>query len=462
MNDVVRYVEENHERYLAELKELVAIPSISTQPEHARDLQRCAEWIRSHLAMLGMQRTEIFSTAGHPAVYAEWRGAAGKPTLLLYGHYDVQPVDPVELWTSPPFEPTVRDGRLYGRGTTDDKGQFFIHLKAIEAHLRTRGGLPVNLKVILEGEEEIGGVHFPALLVQQRELLAADLAVVSDTPFFAPGVPSLCYGLRGITELEIEVEGPNRDLHSGSYGGAVHNPIQALAEILAGLHDGEGRVAIPGFYDDVAPLTAREREAFRELPWDDEAYARSLGVKKLYGETGYSTLERLWARPTLDCHGIWGGYTGEGVKTVLPAKAEAKISMRLVPNQAPEKIFQLAEKYLKTLTPETVRCRARNQGGAEPALTSLESAGIKAAAAALEKGFGRPPVFQREGGSIPVLTEFKKTLGVDTVLLGFGLPDENAHAPDEFIDLGNFVTGIQVVAHFYEEVARRLPFNQGG
>ena len=456
MSEVIRFVEENHERYLAELKELVAIPSISTQAEHKAEVQRCAEWLRAHLDEMGMQRTEFLQTEGHPAVYSEWLGAPGRPTLLLYGHYDVQPVDPVELWTSPPFEATVRDGRLFGRGTADDKGQFFIHLKAIEACLRTGGRLPVNLKVILEGEEEIGGVHLPALLAQHRELLAAELAVVSDTPFFAPGVPSVCYGMRGITQLEIEVEGPNRDLHSGSYGGAVHNPIQALAEIIAALHDREGRIAIPGFYDEVEPLTAKEREAFAQLPWDDDDYARGLGVKELYGEPGYSTLERLWARPTLDCHGIWGGFTGEGVKTVLPSKAGVKVSMRLAPNQSPEKIARLAEDYVRRLTPKTVRSTVRCQGTAEPALTPLDSAGVKAAAAALEKGFGRPPVFQREGGSIPVLADFKRILGVDTVLLGFGLPNENAHAPDEFIDLGNFFTGIQVVAHFYDELARHL------
>lgn len=456
MDEVVRYVEENRERFLAELGELIAIPSISTDPGHKVDVERCAEWLRAHLAGLGMKGTEIFSTAGHPVVYGEWLKEPGRPTLLLYGHYDVQPVDPVALWTSPPFEATVRDGRLYGRGTADDKGQFFIHLKAIEACLQTTGCLPVNLKVILEGEEEIGGPHLARVLEEHRERLRADLAVISDTPFFAPGVPSVCYGMRGIMEMEIEVEGPNRDLHSGSYGGSVHNPIQALAEIIAGLHDPEGRVAVPGFYDDVAPLTATEREAFAQLPWDDEEYARSLGVAKLYGEPDYSTLERVWARPTLDCHGIWGGFTGDGVKTVLPAKAAVKISTRLVPNQSPRKIAQLVEEQINRLTAETVRNRVQVQGITEAALTPLDSAGAQAAAAALEKGFGRRPVFQREGGSIPVLTDFKKALKLDTVLLGFGLPDENAHAPDEFIDLGHFFTGIRVVAHFYEELARRL------
>jgi acetylornithine deacetylase/succinyl-diaminopimelate desuccinylase-like protein len=456
MNQVIRFVEDNHKHTLAELKELLAIPSISTHAEHKADMQRCAEWLRRHLDGLGMERAEILTNEGHPAVYGEWLGAPGRPTLLLYGHYDVQPVDPVELWTSPPFEATVRDGKLYGRGAADDKGQFFIHLKAVEAYLRTDGRLPVNLKIILEGEEEVGGAHLPALLEEQRELLAADLAVISDTPFFAPGVPSLCTGMRGIAQMEIEVEGPNRDLHSGSYGGAVHNPIQALVEIIAALHDREGRVAIPGFYDEVEPLTVQEREAFAQLPWDDGEYARSLGVKALYGEPGHSTLERLWARPTLDCHGIWGGFTGEGVKTVLPAKAAVKISMRLVPNQCPDKIAQLVEQHVKKLTPETVRSRVRCQGTAEPALTPLDSAGVKAAVAALERGFGRPPVFQREGGSIPVLAHFKRILGLDTVLLGFGLPDENAHAPDEFIDLDNFFTGIRVAAYFYDELGRHL------
>lgn len=456
MHDVILHVGKNRQRYLAELKELLAIASISTAPAHATEVERCARWLHAHLQGLGMQKTEILPTAGHPAVYSEWLGAPDRPTLLLYGHYDVQPVDPVELWDSPPFEATQRDGRLYARGSADDKGQFFIHLKAIEAFLRTHRGLPLNLKVILEGEEEIGGPHLPALLEQNRDRLAADLAVISDTPFFAPGVPSVCHGMRGIVHFQVEIEGPSRDLHSGSFGGSVHNPIQALAEMIAVLHDPEGRIAVPGFYDDVVPLSAQEREAIRQLPWDENEFARTVGVDTLHGEAGYSTLERLWARPTLECHGIWGGFSEEGVKTVVPAKAGAKLSTRLVPRQSPNKIARLVEQHVRSLAPPTVRVEVRPLGGAEPALTPIDSPGVRAAAAALEKGFGRRPVFQREGGSIPVLAQFQSILGLDTVLLGFGLPDENAHAPNEFIDLSNFFTGIEVAAHFYDELSRTL------
>jgi acetylornithine deacetylase/succinyl-diaminopimelate desuccinylase-like protein len=452
MQDVLNYIEANRKRYLDELTELIAIPSISTNPENAPDIARCAEWMKAHLTAIGMQKAQIFPTAGHPVVYAEWLGAPGKPTILLYGHYDVQPVDPIGLWTTPPFQATVRNGNLYARGAADDKGQVFIHLKSIEAFMKKTGGLPVNIKVLLEGEEEIGSEHLDPFVRSHKEMLKADLVLISDTSMFARGVPSVCYGLRGLAYMQVELVGPNKDLHSGSYGGSVHNPIQALAEIIAQLHDKNGRVTIPGFYDDVRSLTKKERDAYKKLPWSDARYARDLGVRALYGEKGFTTLERVWARPTLECNGIWGGFTGEGAKTVLPSTASAKISMRLVPDQSAEKVARLFQKHIDKIAPKSVKVTARYLHGGEAALTPIESPGVQAAVKALEKGFGKKPLYQREGGSIPIVVQFKKILGLDTVLLGFGLPDENAHAPDEFINLDNFYGGIRTAAHFYEEL----------
>jgi acetylornithine deacetylase/succinyl-diaminopimelate desuccinylase-like protein len=452
MRRILDYIESNKSRYLDELKELIAIPSISTNLENKADVLRCAEWISGHLRTIGMQNVGIFSTNGHPIVYAESPPVPGNPTLLLYGHYDVQPVDPLDLWTSPPFELTKRGENIYARGTADDKGQVFIHLKGIEAYLKNEGALPINLKLIIEGEEEIGSEHLNAFVSSHKELLKADLVLISDTSMFARGVPSVCYGLRGLSYMQIEVTGPNRDLHSGSFGGSLHNPIQALAEIIARLHDKDGRVTIPGFYRDVKALTRKERAAIKALPWSDAAYAKGLGVRKLYGEKGCTTLERLWVRPTLECNGIWGGFTGEGAKTVLPAKAYAKISMRLVPNQNSGKIAKLFEKHIRKIAPPTAQVKVAFLHGGEPALTPVESPGVRAAAVALEKGFGKKPIYQREGGSIPIVVDFKRILGLDTVLLGFGLPDENAHAPDEFMSLDNFYGGIRTAVHFYNEL----------
>ncbi len=452
MQEILKYIESNKSRYLDELKELIAIPSISTNPENKGDVVRCAEWISGHLRKIGMQHVEVFSTNGHPIVCAESPRVPGKPTLLLYGHYDVQPVDPLELWTSPPFELTKRGQNIYARGTADDKGQVFIHLKGIEAYIKNMGTLPINLKVIIEGEEEIGSEHLDSFVSAHKELLKADLVLISDTSMFARGVPSVCYGLRGLSYMQVEVTGPNRDLHSGSFGGSVHNPIQALAEIIARLHDKDGRVMIPGFYKDVKVLTPKERAAFKSLPWRDTDYARGLGVRRLHGEKGFTTLERLWVRPTLECNGIWGGFSGEGAKTVLPSKAYAKISMRLVPNQSSAKIARLFETHIKKIAPPTVQVKMTFLHGGEPALTPVESPGVRAAAAALEKGFGKKPIYQREGGSIPIVVDFKRILGLDTVLLGFGLPDENAHAPDEFMSLDNFFGGIRTAVHFYNEL----------
>jgi acetylornithine deacetylase/succinyl-diaminopimelate desuccinylase-like protein len=452
MQQVLTYIEANRDRYLTELKEFLAIPSVSSQTDHTADMRRCAEWIAQELQKIGMQHIQIMNTPGHPVVFGEWLGAHGRPTVLLYGHYDVQPVDPVDLWTTPPFVATIRDGNLYARGSTDDKGQIFAHFKALEAYMKNAGGLPMNVKIIVEGEEEIGSEHLDDFVKQHKDLLKADLVLISDSDMFAKGVPSVCYALRGLAYMEIEVTGPNSDLHSGTFGGTVHNPIQALTEMIASLHDKNGRITIPGFYDDVCPLTKAERQAFKKLPWNDKKYAKSLGVKELYGEKGFSSIERRWARPTLECNGIWGGYTGEGAKTVLPSKAYAKISMRIVPNQSSTKVAKLFEKHLRKIAPKTVTIKVRNLHGGEPAITPIDSPGVKAAVAALERGFGKKPLYQREGGSIPIVVQFKKLLGIDTVLLGIGLEEGNAHAPNEYIDLNNFFGGIRTFTHFYNEL----------
>lgn len=456
MEAILAYLEHHRDRYLKELSELLSIPSVSTSKEHVPDLLRCADWVASHMRSIGLQRVEVLPTPGHPVVYGEWLGAPGKPIVLIYGHYDVQPPEPLELWTSPPYQATVRDGNLYARGASDDKGQFFVHLKGIEAFLQNGGTLPVNVKMILEGEEEIGSENLPAFLRERKDLLASDLVLISDTSMFARGVPSICYSLRGLAYMQVDLVGPNRDLHSGSFGGSVHNPIQALAEMIAGLHDANGKVTIPGFYRDVRPLSKKERAAFKKLPWSDRNYAKDLGVKQLYGEKGYTSLERLWARPTLECNGIWGGFTGEGAKTVLPSKASAKISMRIVADQSSKKIATLFEKHIKKIAPRTVTVTVRNLHGGEPAITPIDSPGVQAAVVALEKGFGKRPLYQREGGSIPIVVQFKEVLGLDSVLLGFGLPDENAHAPDEFLSLDNFFGGIRTSAHFFNELPRFL------
>ncbi len=445
-------IDANHDRYLAELNELLAIPSVSSQAEHAGDMRTAATWLSNHMRSIGLEHIEVMETGGHPLVYADWLHAPGKPTILIYGHYDVQPEEPVDLWTTPPFVGTIRDGRLYARGAADDKGQVFIHLKAIELLMKETGALPLNVKCIIEGEEEIGSEHLDAFVATHKDLLSADLVVISDSGMFAKGVPSVTYGLRGLSYMEIEVTGAKSDLHSGSFGGSIHNPIQALTEIVASLHDKNGRITVKGMYDDVRPLSKAERAAFKKLPWNDRKYAKGLGVKALYGEKGFTTLERLWARPTLECNGIWGGYTGQGAKTVLPAKAFAKISMRLVPDQESAKIAKLFEKHIRRIAPKTVTVDVRFLHGGEPAITPIESPGVRAAISALEKGFGKKPLYQREGGSIPIVVQFKKLLGIDTVLLGFGLPDENAHAPNEFIDLGNFFGGIKTTLHFYEDL----------
>ncbi len=461
MEKVLSYVEANKDRYLAELKEFLAIPSISTNKDNAPDIRRCSEWVSTHMRSVGLENVQVMPTPGHPVVYGEWLHAPGKPTVLLYGHYDVQPPEPLELWTSPPFEASVREGRLYARGAADDKGQVFIHLKGIEAYLKNGRALPVNLKLLIEGEEEIGSDHLEMFLSEHKEMLKADLVLISDSSMFAENTPSICYGLRGIAYMQVDVVGPNKDLHSGSFGGSVHNPIQALAEMIASLHDRNGKVTIPGFYKDVRPLSKKERGAFKKLPFTDKSYARELGVKQLYGEKGFTTLERLWVRPTLECNGIWGGFTGEGAKTVLPSKAFAKISMRLVPNQKQVRIADLFERHIKKIAPRSISITVHRIHGGEPAITPIDSPGVRAAVAALEKGFGKKPLYQREGGSIPIVVQFKEVLGLDTVLLGFGQPDENSHAPDEFLSLNHFYGGVRTAIHFFNELPNCMNGQKG-
>lgn len=454
MEQVLKFIESNKERYLAELKTFLAIPSVSSQSNHNGDTRRCAEWIADHLRTIGMKNVQIMPTPGHPVVYSEWLEAPGAPTVLFYGHYDVQPVDPLNLWTSPPFEMTIRGENIYARGSADDKGQVFIHFKGIEALMKETGKLPVNLKILIEGEEEVGSANLENFVKQNTTLLKSDLVLISDSSMFAKNVPSICYALRGLSYLEIEVTGPNRDLHSGSFGGSVHNPIQALSEMIASLHDKNGKVTIPGFYNKVRPLSKAERTAFAKLPFKEKEYAKELGVKELYGEKGFTSLERVWARPTLECNGIWGGYIGEGAKTVLPAKAFAKISCRLVPDQDSAGIAKMVEKHLKKIAPKTIQIEVRNLHGGEAAITPINSPGVQAAIEALEKGFGKKPLFQREGGSIPIVVQFKELLGLDTVLLGFGLPDENAHSPNEFMNINHFFNGIKTSVHFFNELPK--------
>ena len=454
MDKVIREIEKRRDGYVGELAEFLAIPSVSTDPDRAGDVRHCAEYCRDALDKIGFADAEVHDTPGHPIVTAEWSGATGAPTVLFYGHYDVQPVDPVELWTSPPFEATVRDGRIYGRGSADDKGQILCHWKAWEAHFEAHGKLPCNVKVLLEGEEEIGSRNLAPFIAANRDRLAADAVLISDSPMFARGVPSLCYGLRGLCYMEIHVRGAKSDLHSGSFGGAVANPAQALARILAGLKDHENHVAIEGFYDKVRPLSERERAEFRKLPFNEIEFRRQLEVPELVGEAGFTTLERIWARPALDINGMISGFTGKGAKTVLPGEASAKVSMRLVPDQDPDEIAELFRRHVEAHAPPGVVVRVDDLHGARPYIAPLDHPANRAAARALAQAFGAEPVFTREGGSIPVTVTFQEELGATSILMGFGLPDENAHAPDEHLDVQNFHGGVVTSAWFYEEYAR--------
>ena len=453
MNSVVDFINVNRDRYVEELKQYLAIPSVSALPQHTSDVRRAAEWTADALRQAGLQNVRLIETPGNPVVYGDWLNAPDAPTMLFYGHYDVQPVDPVELWTSPPFEATIRDGEIYARGAADDKGQVFMHVKAVEAHLKTRGNLPLNIRFFIEGEEEVGSVHLDDFVRSHKQDLAADVVVISDSPMFDRGIPSICYGLRGLAYFQIDLRGTKSDLHSGSFGGAVANPALVLAQILGQMKDRGGRIKIPGFYDDVRELSEAERAEWKKLPFNETKYRKELGAPKLFGESGYSTLERVWARPTFEVNGLLSGFTGEGAKTVLPATAMAKVSMRLVPDQDPGKIADLFEAYLRKIAPRTVELTLTRMHGGKPWMAEFDNRFVRAAGRAIEQGFGKTPVFNREGGSIPVVSTFQEELGVPSVLFGIGLPDENAHAPDEKLDLGNFHNGIIASAFLYQELA---------
>ncbi len=451
------YFKEHREAHLEQLKEFLRIPSISALSAHKEDMRRAAQWLEQELKAIGMSRVEIMETGGHPAVYAERIDHPGKPVYLIYGHYDVQPVDPLDLWETPPFEPTIRDGKIYARGASDDKGQVFMHLKVLEAILKRDGKLPVNVKLLIEGEEEIGSAHLTDFLKKHKEMLKADVVVISDTGLYARGVPSLTYALRGLAAMEVHITGARGDLHSGLFGGAAPNAVHALVQLLASLRQPDGKIAVKGFYDDVRELTAEEKESFASLGFDEEKYKQELGVTALPGEPGYTVLERLWARPTLEINGIFGGFQGEGTKTVIPAKAGAKITCRLVPDQDPQKVLDALEAHLKAHCPPGVRLEVKREKGNAPAcITPIDHPAIRAAMAALEEAYGKPAKFIRGGGSIPVVATFQTVLGAPSVLMGFGLEDENFHAPNEHFHLENFDLGMRALYAYWYKLAEAM------
>ena len=441
------------------LKDFLRIPSVSTKPDHVKHMKQCAEWLHWELDNIELD-AKVMPTAGHPIVLAKNAHRPDRPTVLIYGHYDVQPPEPLELWTTPPFEPTVRDGAVYARGAADDKGQVWAHVQAIAAWQRqgkTPGdgaGLPINITFLIEGEEEVGSDHLETFIKEHRDELRADIAVISDTNQFAPGVPAVTYGLRGLCYIEVFLTGPDHDLHSGLYGGAVPNPANVLCELLGSLHDQDGRVNLPGFYDEVVPLTAAEREAWRRLPFDEQEFAASLGLAHGSGEAGYSSLERKWARPTLDINGLTSGYQGPGAKTVIPSRASAKVSMRLVANMDPAKIQGIFEQTLRQRCPKNVKIEFKQHGLSGPVLVPIDGITTQLAAEALEIGFGQKPTFMREGGSIPVVGLIKRELGIDTLLIGFGLPDDRIHSPNEKFGLDALHNGTRTAAALYEKLAK--------
>jgi acetylornithine deacetylase/succinyl-diaminopimelate desuccinylase-like protein len=451
--EALAYARENRERFKQELIEFVSIPSVSTHPEAKADIQRAADWVAAQLRSLGMDSVKIYPTGGHPVVFGEWlKAGPQQPTALIYGHYDVQPAEPLELWESPPFEPQERGENLVGRGASDMKGQVMVTLKATEALQRTCG-LPINLKFLIEGEEEIGSPNLDRFIAEHKDLLACDFAINPDTGMIGAEVPTITYGLRGLAYFEIRISGPSHDLHSGIYGGAVHNPAVVLCELIAGMHDEQGRITLPGFYDSVRPLDEEERAELARLPMDEGFYLQQTGVPALFGEAGYSPVERVGARPTLDVNGLLSGFTGEGSKTVLPAKAMAKISMRLVPDQDPEEVHRQLEAYLQANTPPTVRYEVISMAGAPASITSREISAVTALKEAMESVWGKRPVFRREGGSVPVTAQIQQILGVESVLTGFGLPDDNLHAPNEKVHLPTFFRGIDTFIRFFTNLS---------
>jgi acetylornithine deacetylase/succinyl-diaminopimelate desuccinylase-like protein len=447
-----QYQEANKDRFLQELLELLKIPSVSADNNHKSDMLRCAEAVKEALIRAGAGRAEIFETDGHPVVYGEKMVDTTKPTVLVYGHYDVQPPDPLALWNSAPFEPSIRDGKIYARGSADDKGQFFMHIKALEL-MQHSGNVPCNVKFIIEGEEEIGSPSLATFLKSHKDLLKADVILISDTAMISLETPSIDTGVRGLAYIQVELTGPNRDLHSGVYGGAVANPITILARMIASCHDENNHITIPGFYDDVLECSAEERKKMAQAPFNEKEYMADLGVKKLWGEKGYTTNERTGIRPTLELNGIWGGYQGEGSKTVLPSKAFAKISARLVPDQSSEKITRLLLDYFKKIAPDCVSVNAFNLHGGEPYLTPMDSKGYLAAEKAIETTFGKKPVPVRGGGSIPICSLFEKELGIKIVFMGFGLDSDNLHSPNEKFDIVNFYKGIETIPYFHHYFA---------
>lgn len=452
-SDLDKYLEQNDSRILGELFEFLRIPSVSARSEHNGDTARAAEWLKQSLEKIGMTAS-IHPTRGHPIVIGEWREAEGAPTVLVYGHYDVQPAEPLDLWTSPPFEPTVRDGKIYARGSVDDKGQLFLHVKALEAHLATRKRLPLNIVLIAEGEEEVGSANLEQFVDAHQDMLKADVAVISDSSMFAPGQPSILSSLRGLAYFQIDVQGPKCDLHSGSYGGAVVNPATALARIIATFHDSNGHIAIDGFYDKVREWEPEIREQMKQLPFNEEGFLEEVGAPALDGEKGYTILERVWTRPTCEVNGILSGYTGEGAKTVLPAKAMAKVSCRLVPDQDPAEIEKLMDAHIKKVSPPGVTVTVQHLHGGRPWKAKLDGPIFDAARRALSKAFEREPVIVGEGGSIPVVGDFQRILGTPVLLVGFGLPGENAHAPDEWMSTDNFRKGMIAMAALWDEYGR--------
>jgi acetylornithine deacetylase/succinyl-diaminopimelate desuccinylase-like protein len=453
---VEQFVSKNKPRLLEELKTFLRIPSISTLPEHKGDVARAAQFVADSMKAAGLENIEIIQTGKHPLVYADWLHAAGKPTVLCYGHYDVQPPDPVDLWITPPFEPSERDGNLYARGACDDKGQMYMHIKAVEALFATYGKLPVNVKFIIEGEEEVGGESIAQYVPKNREKLKADVALVSDTELFADGIPTLCVGLRGLMYFEVEAQGPARDLHSGMYGGAAPNAVYGLIELLAKAKDADGRIQIPGIYDNVAVPAQAELDSWKRLPFSEEEFLKNeVGSTELTGEPGQSVFARTWARPTFEVHGIAGGFTGTGAKTVIPAKAIAKVSIRLVPNQDPDKVMAAFKNWVKAQTPKGIRTEVRVLSAGPAIIVNPDHPAIHVAAEAFSEMLGAPTVFIRSGGSIPIVGDFAESLGIPTVLMGFGLPDDGLHSPNEKYRISNYYTGIMTIAHFFEKYGQQ-------
>ncbi|EOR96736.1 Catalyzes the cleavage of p-aminobenzoyl-glutamate to p-aminobenzoate and glutamate, subunit A [Arcticibacter svalbardensis MN12-7] len=452
MQNIKQYVEENKQRFLNELVELLKFPSISADPQYKNDVLKTAEFVAEKLKEAGADNVEVCPTAGYPIVYGEKIIDASKPTVLVYGHYDVQPADPLEVWKTSPFEPVIRDGKIFARGACDDKGQFYMHVKAFELMINSNS-LPCNIKFMIEGEEEVGSSNLGVFVKENTERLKADVVLISDTSMISLENPSLETGLRGLSYLEVEVTGPNRDLHSGVYGGAVANPATILCQLIASLHDKNNHVTIPGFYDDVLSLTDDERASLNNAPYNEDEYKKDLGVDALWGEQGYSTIERTGIRPTLEVNGIWGGYIGEGAKTVLPSKASAKISMRLVPNQHSDRITELFTKHFNNIAPDYVKVNVKAHHGGEPVVTPTDSIAYKAAEKAIEEAFGKKPIPTRGGGSIPIVALFEEVLGIKTVLMGFGLDSDNLHSPNEKYDLANYYKGIETIPLFHKYYA---------